>query len=494
MFSIRKPSFKDNLRFWGGFVTLFLLGLYSFGLSSQDSPQDSAGNQRNTLTSDEYANPCDSKFDTTYGYFVYSLAVVYLIIALGLVCDHFFVPSLEIISNKLELPDDVAGSTLMAAGTSLPELFTAMAALFSHENDAGLGAVLGSTVYNIFIIIGAISLLSPVSIKIDYRPIIRDVVFFFFSVIILLITMFDKSVHWYESGAFVLLYVIFAIFVYYFEPIRMMWRYKQIRGVSAARFNYGDKQVKAFIPHATYDSRAYNMAIIAYAKAKPLAAAEGGYQTINTLDNSSDTEQILDLKPHKSIWAIMWSCFVWPIFFVFGLTVPDCRKDNWKGWYLATFLLALGWIGVLTWVLVDLALIIGCLLDIPPVVMGLTGLAWATSLPDTLSSVFVAGGGMAEMAVSNAIGSNVFDIAMGLGFPWLAYNVVYWGQSVAIDSKGVLIDVLMVFFALFFFVAVFSLAKWRMSRKIGLSFVLFYIVYAAYTILESLDIVPGHHL
>ena len=47
-----------------------------------------------------------------------------MFLALAIVCDEFFVPALEMIGETLEISDDVAGATLMAAGGSAPELFT----------------------------------------------------------------------------------------------------------------------------------------------------------------------------------------------------------------------------------------------------------------------------------------------------------------------------------------------------------------------------------
>ena len=46
--------------------------------------------------------------------------------ALAIVCDEFFVPALEVIIDKLQITEDVAGATLMAAGGSAPELFTSI--------------------------------------------------------------------------------------------------------------------------------------------------------------------------------------------------------------------------------------------------------------------------------------------------------------------------------------------------------------------------------
>merc|ERR1719355_331982 len=73
--------------------------------------------------------------------------------------------------------------------------------------------------------------------------------------------------------------------------------------------------------------------------------------------------------------------------------------------------------------MVEFMLKIGCLWGIPDVVMGLTFLAMGTSIPDALGSLAVAKNGEGDMAVSNAVGSNVFDICMGLGLPWLIATI-----------------------------------------------------------------------
>lgn len=62
--------------------------------------------------------------------------------AIAIVCDDFFVPSLEAISEKLELSEDVAGATFMAAGSSAPELFTSVAGV-TVESDVGIGTIVG---------------------------------------------------------------------------------------------------------------------------------------------------------------------------------------------------------------------------------------------------------------------------------------------------------------------------------------------------------------
>uniref|UniRef100_A0A3Q0T3C0 Sodium/calcium exchanger membrane region domain-containing protein n=1 Tax=Amphilophus citrinellus TaxID=61819 RepID=A0A3Q0T3C0_AMPCI len=74
--------------------------------------------------------------------------------ALAIVCDVYFVPSLEKVSENLQLSQDVAGATFMAAGSSAPELFTSLIGVFITKGDVGVGTIVGSAVFNILVIIG----------------------------------------------------------------------------------------------------------------------------------------------------------------------------------------------------------------------------------------------------------------------------------------------------------------------------------------------------
>merc|ERR1711924_170956 len=86
--------------------------------------------------------------------------------------------------------------------------------------------------------------------------------------------------------------------------------------------------------------------------------------------------------------------------------------------------------------------------------MGITFLAMGTSVPDALGSIAVAKEGEGDMAVSNAIGSNVFDICMGLGFPWFLATLIDGeargiNASIAsiVSSTVILLMVVVVLFA-----------------------------------------------
>jgi len=87
---------------------------------------------------------------------LYLFVLIIAFYLLAIVCEDFFIGSLDAISDKLKLPSDVAGATLMAVGSSAPELFTALFALFRAGNhgDVGAGTIVGSAIFNILVIIG----------------------------------------------------------------------------------------------------------------------------------------------------------------------------------------------------------------------------------------------------------------------------------------------------------------------------------------------------
>ena len=73
------------------------------------------------------------------------------------VCDEYFIESLDQIAKKLKMSHDIAGATLMAIGSSAPELCIAVIALVKPGNHEaiGMGTIVGSAIFNILVIIGA---------------------------------------------------------------------------------------------------------------------------------------------------------------------------------------------------------------------------------------------------------------------------------------------------------------------------------------------------
>jgi len=116
--------------------------------------------------------------------------------ALAIVCDDFFVPSLEKICEKLHLSEDVAGATFMAAGSSTPELFASVIGVFITHGDVGVGTIVGSAVFNILCIIGVCGLFAGQVVRLTWWAVCRDSVYYTLSVVVLIAFIYDEEIVW----------------------------------------------------------------------------------------------------------------------------------------------------------------------------------------------------------------------------------------------------------------------------------------------------------
>jgi Ca2+/Na+ antiporter len=92
-----------------------------------------------------------------------------------------------------------------------------------------------------------------------------------------------------------------------------------------------------------------------------------------------------------------------------------------------------------------------------------------TSLPEVVSSIIITRNGKGGMAISNSIGSNVFDILMCLGLPWFIENVIIKSfQPIQVYSKGIFYSAGILFSSICVLIVCFLLNKWKLDRKFGL--------------------------
>ena len=121
---------------------------------------------------------------------------------------------------------------------------------------------------------------------------------------------------------------------------------------------------------------------------------------------------------------------------------------------------------------VDAASRIAIDLGMSQTLVGLTIVSIGTSLPELVTSVVAARKNEVDMAVGNAVGSNIFNILMVLGAA---------SASIRGTDPGNIIDiVILIVFSLI--VWIYAATKQRISRKEGISMVCMYLIYAGYII------------
>ena len=131
---------------------------------------------------------------------------------------------------------------------------------------------------------------------------------------------------------------------------------------------------------------------------------------------------------------------------------------------------------VFSYLMVWWATKIGKVAVIPDAVMGLTFLAAGTSVPDLITSVLVAKQGHGDMAVSSSIGSNIFDVPVGLPVPWLLYTIAFQ-TDMNVSSAGMGCNIGMLFLMLLMVMISIMAFKWKMTKLMGGVMMLLYAVF-----------------
>jgi len=192
-------------------------------------------------------------------------------------------------------------------------------------------------------------------------------------------------------------------------------------------------------------------------------------------DKASHEKMVKQSSAAPELWkmpegkgAALRYILVFPLFFVMHYSIPDVRNDAYKKWFGLSFFMSIAWIGAFSYVMVFAATTIGVVAGIPAVVMGLTFLAAGTSVPDLLTSVIVAKQGHGDMAVSSSIGSNIFDVLVGLPMPWLVYTIVRQ-THVPVGADSLFTSILVLFLMLASVVSIIAASGWRMTRSLGFS-------------------------
>ncbi|XP_038216724.1 sodium/potassium/calcium exchanger 3 isoform X2 [Zerene cesonia] len=434
---------------------------------------------------------------------------IYLFLALAVVCDKFFVPAVDRICTALNMTNDVAGATFMAAATSAPELFVNVIGTFITEGDIGVGTIVGSAVFNILAVAACCGIGAGMVVPLDWWPLTRDCLAYGITVSILICIMHDEYVQWYEAFLLVLLYGVYICIMYYDKSIqnfaKRSWKCvsnmiktdeEKNENASADEIDEKDKsnnKTDLIIDHHQHNGNIKAGPIIIDSGDKKMTIDDAKVNddtTVNVGDmeivhsdevnqNVDTNKEALDENEHslwkwpsgrsnltKATWIITW-----PIHLVFLFTIPDCEKPRFKNWFPLTFLMCIVWIGSLSYIVAWMITIIGDTLMIPDSVMGITFLAAGTSVPEAVSSVIVAKQGHGSMGISNSIGSNTFDILLCLGLPWLIKASLtpaepghYW---VKINSMGLEYSAISLLSTLLLLYLTFWFNKFKLDAAVG---------------------------
>lgn len=305
------------------------------------------------------------------------LNIFFLIIGIALVLwgADKFTDGASGIARKWHVSELVIGLTVVAMGTSLPELMVSLFSSLRGSSDMSVGNIVGSNIFNTLTIIGASALMMPVVIQ--KGVLYRDIPLSFVFALLLFVLSYDGNITLFDA---IFLLILFCGFLYYTYYIG----------------THGQK--------------------------------------------TSD-----EVREDTSIWKLLFLLLIGIVCLVSGgqLLVNNAA---------------------------DLARLWG----VRESVIGLTILAAGTSLPELATSMVAAKKGSAGLAMGNAIGSNVFNVAFVLG-------------TCSAIRPMVVQDISMVDWAVFIFsnvlLWIFACSKRSLSKLEGLVLVLSYIAYLTYLVL-----------
>lgn len=575
---------------------------------------------------------------------LYIAGIIYMFVALAVVCDEFFVPSLNVIIERLDISEDVAGATFMAAGGSAPELFTSIFGIFVSYSDVGIGTITGSAVFNILFVIGMCALFSEEVLALTWWPLFRDVSFYSLDLILLIVFFTDERIYWWEALLLLLSYATYVIFMKFNTTIEKFVKSKLYRGTvtrvkstdnlvemlqmnqnkaqgtvkseikkpvrscslpilhsGSGRFRHGFLQLMIHTIDPLGEAKVQDKALELHAVATlnvvldaestaeetpvkeeilkeikevkdpsihaisngkialderaattespsqctetgsqetqltntgsletrsnvdiPIAANSpvGASTSTNTCATTPETQQpspqpkeshspvpeekpiqketsatiavpAVELEEPEEPLDISWPkenkkrisyLLLAPIMFTLWLCLPDVRRPDKKKFFPITFLGSIIWIAIFSYLMVWWADSSGTAINVEESVMGLTILAAGTSIPDLITSVIVAKKGFGDMAVSSSVGSNIFDITVGLPFPWLLKGIISQAP-IEVSSSGMFCSIVMLFTMLMVVIICIVASRWRLNKILGIIMVIMYGVFVAISVL-----------
>ena len=302
----------------------------------------------------------------------------------------FFVDGASSIAKKLRIPAFVIGLTIVAFGTSAPELAVSISAALKGSNDIAIGNVIGSNIFNTLVVLGASAAITPIAVE---RGIIKkDYPLSIFATILLGILSLDMIL--FKAPAMtigrmdgVILLIAFAFFMY-------------------------------------------------------MTVKEGLKERANSSQEHEEALMNISMPMGKAILIML----IGLAGIVFG---GDLSVEGAK----------------------EIARAFG----LGEALIGLTIVAFGTSLPELVTSVIAARKGESDIAVGNVIGSNIFNIFLILG------------TSAAISpmtvSSTYLYDML-VLIAIMVLTYIPVAKTQKVSRGMGITMVVSYLAYTVYLIMR----------
>lgn len=126
----------------------------------------------------------------------------------------FVVNNSEIIANHFNISEKIISLTIIAIGTSLPELVTSVTAAIKGESDIAIGNIIGSNIFNILLIIGTSALIKPISYNLSYN--LQMIILIISTIVLSIFPYTDKKDEMTTSNGitYLMLYALYMVILF----------------------------------------------------------------------------------------------------------------------------------------------------------------------------------------------------------------------------------------------------------------------------------------
>jgi K+-dependent Na+/Ca+ exchanger-like protein len=448
-----------------------------------------------------FGETCDSGFERTGGWALHIFVLLYVFYLLAKLCDGHLTFALEVIVDKLKLSEDVAGATFLAAASSAPEIFVSVVSTFILISAGGVGNIVGSALFNLLVIVGACPLFAGRTLNIWFYPTLRDGVVYAVSLVELYLVLMDGKVHWWEAAILVATYAVYVSIMVFNQTIidklglKNPYADDANADASASPTTIGKEDLEASGGAAVAASGGLEAAgasgklaitgsgkvslcsekhtsaevmtgvvmssrnlwnVLVPSEREPVADDKGGVGVEAQAGEDQQEEQ----EEQETYWE--------PVMWMVDKILPSSK--DWL-WTLFTGVCTL--IALFTYFAVDSTLRLGCLAEIPPIIMGLIIMAAGTSVPDAIGSFVVAKQGYGDMAVANAVGSNTINILVGLGLPWMLYAAVK--GPIDMPTEDLEESIIILIGCLLAYLGILTVNRFRVTRMVGVLMLITYV-------------------
>lgn len=308
----------------------------------------------------------------------------------------FFVEGSASLARRYHIPTLIIGLTIVAMGTSLPELSVSVVASLEGNNSMSVSNVLGSNIFNLLVVLGFSACMQPIVVSKDVLRRDFPLSMLFTGFILLCGTLFSSLTR--PIGI-----ILITTFTLYLVNINMT-------AIKARR-----------IRKELYDAS----------------------------DKSALSDDSLDEGTAHMVYSL-GRCIV---YIVGGIIAIKFGGDF----------------------VVSNASLLASFMGISETLIGLTIVSVGTSLPELVTSIVAAKKGEVEMAIGNAVGSNLFNLLLILGTASVVSPIPFITEN-TIDTAALLVVSLITF--------IFCYRRTDLNKKEGLTMLALYAAYTVYIILR----------